>query len=236
VDRWDWKVALTPKQVAAALAWRLDSLLHAVISTESMVLLRATVSRAPDDEPLLQVEECSGSDDAISHVYARLGRKISKEKIGRRKRHGLTFFRIDLNGSLVGSMWLVHGGRRYVDEVGLEIVAPPSTVWLRDVWTDSAFRGQRLFKRGLAKILGTYFPDVQTLWSDTTEGNFKSRRGHKAAGFEEVGVIRCLRVNPLLIFRSTQLPSPLTAVDFLAERRLVLQLPAFHHFDRQTRA
>jgi hypothetical protein len=214
----------------------LSSALHAVISMESMVILRATAWHSPDNEPLLQVEECSGSNDAISQIYERLGRKITQGKIGARKKHGLTFFRIDLNGSLVGSMWLVHGGCRYVDEVGLEIVAPPPTVWLRDVWIDRACRGQRIFKRSLAKILGTHFPDVDTLWSDTTEGNLSSRRGHMAAGFEEVGVIRCVRVNPLLIFRSTQLPSPLTAVDFLAERRMVFQLPAFHRFDRQMRA
>ena len=228
-----YKAALSPRRVVEALAWRLDSAFHAVISTESMLILRATDWSEPDDEPQLQVEECSSSDNTIRQIYEKLGRKISREKIGRRRRHGLTFFRIDLNGSLVGSIWLVHGGHRYVDEVGLEIVAPPTTVWLRDIWIDPASRGQRIFKRGLAKILGTYFPDVRTLWSDTTEGNRTSRRGHRAAGFEEVGVIRCVRVNPILIYRSTQLPSPLTAVDFLAGRRLVLQLPAFHHFNRQ---
>jgi len=222
--------------ITAALTWRLDTAFRAILSTESMVIMRATAWRAPEDEPLLKVEECSGSDDAISRTYEALGRKITQEKLRSRKKHGLTFFRINLDGSLVGSMWIVPGGRRYVDEVGLELVAPSPTVWLRDVWIDSAHRGQRIFRRALTKILGTHFPDVHTLWSDTTEGNRASRRGHLAAGFEEVGVIRCVRVNPLFIFRSTQLPSPLTAVDFLAERRLVLQLPAFHHFDRRRRA
>ena len=232
-DSWDRKVARTLKRVAAALAWRLDSACHTIISTESMVILRATAWREPDDDPLLTVEDCSGSDDAITQIYEKLGRKITRAKILSRKRHGLAFFRIDLNGSLVGSIWLVHGGRRYIDEVGLEIVAPPSTVWLRDVWIDRACRGQRIFKRGLAKILATYFPDVHTLWSDTAEGNRKSRRGHNAAGFEEVGIIRCVRVNPFLIFRSAQLPNPLKAGEFQAERRLVLQSPAFCQFNRQ---
>ena len=214
----------------------MNDALQAVISTESMVIMRATASRVPEDEPVLEVEESSDSDDAIIRIYRALGRKIAKKKLGSRKTHGLRFFRINLNGSLVGSMWIVHGSHRYVDEVGLEIIAPPPTVWLRDVWIDRAHRGQRIFSRGLARILSTHFPDVHTLWSDTTEGNRASRRGHLAAGFEEVGVIRCVRVNPLLIFRSTELPRPLTAVDFLAERRLVLQLPAFHHFDRKMRA
>ena len=228
-----WKAALTPKRVAAALVWRLDCACHTVISTKSLVLLRATDWPAPDDDPLLKVEDCSGNDGAIGQVYEKLGRKITTEKIGSRKRHGLAFFRIDLNDLLVGSIWLVQGGRRYIDEVGLTVLAPPSTVWLRDVWIDRASRGQRVFRRGLAKILRTYYPDVRTLWSDTAESNRTSLRGHRAAGFEAVGVIRCVRVNPLFIFRSTQLPSPLKAVDFQAERQLILQSPAFHQFNRQ---
>ena len=228
-----WKAALTPKGVAAALVWRLDCACHTVISTKSLVILRAPDWRALDDDPLLTVEDCSGNDEAIGKIYEKLGRKITAEKIGSRKRHGLTFFRIDLNGSVVGSIWLVNGGRRYMDEVGLTILAPPSTVWVRDAWVDGAYRGQRVFKRGLAKILGTYYPDVRTLWSDTADSNRISLRGHRAAGFEVIGFIRCVRVNPLFIFRSARLPSPLKAVDFQAERQLILQSPAFHQFNRQ---
>jgi len=223
------------RRVTAALAWRLDAALQAVVSTESMIIMRATAWRTSEDEPLLQVEECSGSDNTISRIYEALGRRIAKEKLRSRKKHGLLFFTIHLDGLLVGSLWIVHGGRRYLDEVGLEIVAPSPSVWLRDVWIDRAYRGQRIFKRGLAKILGANFPDLRTLWSDTMEGNRASRRGHLAAGFEEVGVIRCVRINPLLIFRSTELPSPLGAVDYLAQQRLVLQLPAFHQFNRRMR-
>jgi hypothetical protein len=232
VHAWSWKAALTPKRVAAALVWRLDCAYHAVISTKSLVILRATDWHAPDDDPLLKVEDCSSNDEAIGKIYEKLGRKITTEKIESRKRHGLSFFRIDLNGSLVGSIWLVHSGRRYIDEVGLTILTPPSTVWVRDAWVDGTCRGQRVFKRALAKILETYYPDVRTLWSDTAESNHTSLRGHKAAGFEAIGVIRCVRVNPFFIFRSTQVPGPLKAVDFQAERQLILQSPAFHQFNR----
>ncbi len=227
---------ITPARIAASLRWRASSAVESVISIHWILFTRANVTWSGEEDPSLQVTNCEGRPDLIIDTYQTLHRTIAGATIAARTRHGLECFRIVLEGRVAGVLWTLPRGCRYIDEIGLAVKMPPYGMWLRDGWIDNAYRGQRLFKRALHKIVQDHYPEVRTLWGDCFAGNRSSRNAQYSVGFEDMGIIRCVRIEPLLILRNGALPNPLECVGFKADRRLILQSPAFRRYNRSMMA
>jgi hypothetical protein len=221
------------RRVVHGLQWRFEVLFQDAASVGVSVVLRAPWGDLETEDACLRIEDVSSDMARIEETYRQLGRRLPPARFEARKKHGLSFFRVELDSELVGSLWLLHGGHRYLDEVGLSVAVPPDDLWLRDIFIDERRRGQRLFARSLAKAIGTHYPRTRVVWSDTTASNAPSLRAHGSAGFRPVARIRWARLNPLVLIRWPALLSGFDADGFAVGRRLLLQLPGFRRFERE---
>ncbi len=133
----------------------------------------------------LEVHERTTVDDALWRTYAARAEGFARDRLEGRFEHGLRYFELRGEGEgPVASTWIVPGGERYLDEIALSLALPSRGLWVRDVWVRPDQRGRRRFGELLDRILGSFFPESRSLWSDLDPDNRASLKAHLHYGFE----------------------------------------------------
>lgn len=196
-----------------------------VLVRHDLALLQASCLTAVEVRtPGLALEELRAHQMAeVSATYHALDHRHPAGRSERRFANGLRFGRLWLGQRIAGSLWVVHGGDRYIDEMNWRLPVGPHSFWLRDVFIAPALRGQRLFLQMLHLVASQWLEDFESAWSDVDWDNAESMRAHRAAGFVVRHRVRSLDLNGRLRWRSPLVPWP-AAVDALEPARRLLWL------------
>lgn len=189
-----------------------------------IALLRAP-ARAAHGSALagMRLREARNGDMAdIVAGHLAHGRRVPQQRIERRFSHGLRFFQLWQGTTLAASTWILQGGSRYIDEVGLAFPIAADEIWIRDVFVAPDLRGKRLYSHLLCAILSELDPQCSTLWSDVDLNNTASMHAHHAYGFRIQMRLRALDIGRWLRLRQLppSWPLPLQALE--PTRRLIV--------------
>ena len=173
-----------------------------------LALLQATCLTAVEvPTPGLRLEELRADQPAaVSDTYRTLEHKHPAGRIERRFANGLRFGRLWLHDRIAGSLWVVHEGHRYIDEMNWRLPIGAHQFWLRDVFIAPALRGQRLFLQMLHLVAREWLAEFESAWSDVDWDNAASLRAHQAAGFVVRHRVRALDLDGRLRWRDPLLP------------------------------
>lgn len=206
-------------------ATRVCNRLNHALGREEIVVLRKDLP-APSDAPpgdlaLTVTRHEIGARDVLD-VYASLQRRIDPRVVEQRLQTGLKFYSLSLEGRVAASTWLVNPGRRFIDEIGYQLLVEQHHLWIRDVFVAPWTRGRGMFSKLLDTVLRTYHRDTRVLWSDTSSDNPASLKAHKGFGFYEVGAMKVMHIGNVLMFRDPP-PARVACVGgYLPERRVLL--------------
>ena len=190
-----------------------------------LALLEATALTPIEPLANLRLEELPASRlPAVAETYQALGHRHPAGRPERRFANGLRFGRLLQGEQIVGSLWVVHDGYRYVDEMNWRLPVGRGQFWLRDVFVAPALRGQRLFLRLLHLVAREWLPRFDAAWSDVDWDNEASIKAHLAAGFQVRHRVRALDFNGRLRVRDTLVPWAAGPVRAMAPQRRCLWL------------
>lgn len=164
-----------------------------------LALLQATcLSPLGAPTPGLHLEELRAGEAAeVGRTCQTLGHLPPPGCVERRFANGLRFGRLWLGERLAGSLWVVHDGHRYIEQLGWRMPVGARQFWLRDVFIAPALRGQRLFLQLLHGVAQGWVPGFESAWSDVDWHNAASMRAHLGAGFVVRHRVRALDVGRL---------------------------------------
>ncbi len=191
------------------------------LARHDLALLQAkTLAPAGPVPDGLRLEELRAERlDAVLESYRLLGHRHPAGRPERRFANGLRFGRLWLGEQLAGSLWVVHGGHRYIDEMNWRLPLGQDQFWLRDIFIAPALRGRRLFLHMLHLVANEWLPSFESAWSDVDWDNDGSMRAHVAAGFEIRHRVRTLDIDGRLRWRDPLVPWPRPVLDVAPQRR-----------------
>ena len=188
-----------------------------------LALLQASCLTAVEvPTPGLRLEELrAGQMGEVAQTYRALEHRHPAGRPERRFANGLRFGRLWLGERIAGSLWVVHDGHRYVDEMNWRLPVGPRQFWLRDVFIAPALRGQRLFLQMLHLVARQWLAEFECAWSDVDWDNAASMQAHRAAGFVVRHRVRAIDLDGRLRWRDPLVPWPAPIEALEPSRRLL---------------
>jgi CelD/BcsL family acetyltransferase involved in cellulose biosynthesis len=197
---------------------------------ESLVVLRKALASPPAVAPHWELEELGDAPEAVTQVYAALGRPVPDAALRRRCGTGQRFFVLRDGGRIVATTFVVAGGERFFDECAQGLAVPDASFWVRDVYVVPDRRGQRLFGTLLDVLIVRRFPATRAVLSDVRSDDPVSLRAHRHHGFEVCGAVGSWHVASRVMWRSSRVPSLRPATAFAPGQRLFTTGAAFRSF------
>jgi len=188
-----------------------------------LALLQASCLTAVEvPTPGLQLEELhAGQMGEVAETYRALDHRHPAGRPERRFANGLRFGRLWMGERIAGSLWVVHDGHRYIDELNWRLPVGARQFWLRDVFIAPPLRGQRLFLQMLHLVARQWLAEFECAWSDVDWDNAASMQAHRAAGFVVRHRVQSLDVNGQVRWRDPLDPWPAPVGALAPERRLL---------------
>ncbi len=189
------------------------------LDTTLMMRRRAQPSSIASPGELVAIE----SPEDIVADCAATGRASSLERARMRADHGMRYFCLREEGRSIAGAWITHT-RRFLDEAMLLFELGPGDACMRDVFVAPGRRGERVFSRLVAALVGGPLQGGSALWSCVDARNAASVHAHQRCGFESLSRIRTLSAAGWLL-RSFEIPDGL-ACNAYAPARSALRLDA----------
>jgi len=180
-------------------------------------LLMRRLPHAAAPQPALRILEIDDVEGILSHGRAA-GREAAPERVRQRRRHGLRFFSLIEQGTVVANTWAVRGSVRFLDEAMLMLRLAPDAACLRDVFVRPADRGRGLFRQLVEGLEHGPLAGIRELWSCVDASNPASIGAHRRAAFAIAGEISTVALFDRLMWRRPSLPDALECRDYEASR------------------
>lgn len=167
---------------------------------EEILIMSRAVDPAATAGPI-DVREYQEDAVQVEHLYGAIGHRTSIQRITQRFSQRLRFYEGRRNGELVATTWMVMPGSRFVDEIGLHLVVPAESIWIRDIFVKPQARGQGVFGAFVSAIQFYFHPHCRAVWSDVSLEDRSSLRAHVATGFKKRALLKFLHLGNRLMWR-----------------------------------
>lgn len=215
---------------APPASWRarLVRVAEKVVFWDDACVLRMRRERSPRPHPEFSLVEYRTFVPRILAVNESFDRGFAEARLRLRFDRGLRFYELAKDGQTLGTVWLIPGGERFLDEPGAALSLGEGGLSFRDIFVAPRARGGGVFEALFDAVLAQH-PECRALWGVVNTSNRSSLRAHEKYGFSIVARYQVVHLAGTVMLR-IRWPRRLFSSGFKLGRRVLLTGPRFHRF------